>query len=146
MKEEDVLSLSGKVWVSIPRLSSVVPFGYAESPDDPNVLEPVLFELEALEVAKTHRKKGHSWRKLAAWLTATTGRKISDVGLKRRVESDARHRRKATTLANWARRAKDALEKAKAHDEKVGNDTSIYDDALKELIRDVAGMGGRRSG
>jgi hypothetical protein len=145
MKEEDVLSLSGKVWVSIPRLSSVIPFGYAESPTDPHVLEPVIFELEALEVAKTHRKKGHSWRKLAAWLEATTGRHISDVGLKKRVESDARHRRKATTLANWARRAKDALQKAKEHDQKVGNDTSIYDDALRSLIRDVASSPSRRT-
>jgi hypothetical protein len=145
MKEEDVLSLSGKVFVPIPKISRHTPFGYTENPDNPDVLEPVIFELEALEMAKKHRKKGYSWRALAQWLHATTGRYISDVGLQKRVESDARHRRKATTLASWARRAKDALQKAKEHDQKIGNDTSIYDDALRNLIRDVAGIHGRRT-
>ncbi len=145
MKEEDVLSLSGKVWVPIPKISRYIPFGYQENPDNPDVLEPIIFELEALEMAKKHRKKGYSWRVLARWLEATTGRKISDVGLQKRVESDSRHRSKAATLANWARRSKDALEKAKKHDERIGNDTSIYDDALRNLIRDVAGTPGRRT-
>lgn len=145
MREEDVLSLSGQVWVPLPRISRIIPYGYYPSEEDPEILEPNIFELEALEMAKKHRKAGYSWRKVARWLSATTGRHISDVGLQKRVESDARHRRKAQTLANWAKRAKEALEKAKAHDERVGNDTSIYDDALHDLIRDVASQPGRRS-
>jgi hypothetical protein len=145
MKEEDVLSLSGKVFVPLPRISKIVPFGYKISDEDPKLLEPIIFELEALEMAKKHRKAGYSWRKLARWVTATTGRHISDVGLQKRVESDTRHRRKASTLANWAKRAKEALEAAKAHDERAGNDTSIYDDALRDLIRDVSSQPGRRS-
>lgn len=145
MNEEDVLSLSGKVWVPLPRISHIVPFGYKISEEDDRVLEPIIFELEALEMARKYRKNGFSWRKLARWVTATTGRHISDVGLQKRLESDTRHRRKASTLANWANRAKKALEAAKAHDQRIGNDTSIYDDALKDLIRDVASTPGRRS-
>lgn len=144
MREEDVLSLSGKVWVPLPRISKIVPYGYKVSDEDPRMLEPVIFELEALEMVKKHRKAGYSWRKLARWISATTGRTISDVGLQKRIENDTRHRRKASTLANWAKRAKEALEAAKAHDERIGNDTSIYDDALRDLVRDVAAGSGKR--
>lgn len=134
ISEEDALNLSGKAWVPIPRLSRTIPFGYKPSEADPDILNPVIFELEALEKAKEYRKKGYSLVKVSNWLTQVTGRKISHVGLKNRIESDSKRRRKAQTLANWAKRYREALQKAKENDERLGNDTSIYDDAIKDLV------------
>lgn len=135
MTEEDMLSLSGKVWVPIPRISRKIPFGYYVSEEDPEVLIPNIFELEALEMAKKHKKNGFSYVKVAAWLSSVTGRPISHTGLMKRMQSDDRNRRKAETLANWARRTKEAIQKAKELDERLGNDTSVYDHALADLVR-----------
>jgi len=134
MREEEVLNLSGKNWVPLPRLGRIVPYGYKVSETDPNVLEPVLFELEALEVAKEYRRKKYSYAKIAVWLSQVTGRSISAEGFRKRLEIDNKRRGKAQTLANWARKYKEALEKAKEVDERLGNDTSGYDAALREII------------
>ena len=132
--EEDVLSLSGKAWIPLPRISHTIPFGYKVRDDDPEVLDPIIFVLEALERAKEYRAKKYSYVKIAVWLSQVTGRTISAEGLRKRLEVDINRRRKAQTLANWARKYKEALQKAKEIDQRIGNDTSDYDDALKELI------------
>ena len=133
--EEDVLNLSGKAWVPLPRLSRVVPFGYDPSEEDQDVLLPNIFELEALEQAKKYRKKGYSYNKIRNWLVDVTGREISAFGLQKRIDNDSRRRSKAQAIANWARSYKEALQKAKALDERLGNDTGDYDEALRDLYR-----------
>ena len=71
---EDVLTLSGKDWVAVPRIARTVPFGYMVYEDDSEVLQPVILELEALQRAKKYRDQGYSLRVVAAWLEQVTGR------------------------------------------------------------------------
>lgn len=105
--EADVLSLAEGEWVPIPRLSRVIPFGYKIDPEDPNTLLPIPLELEALEQAKKHVKR-FSYRDIANWITAITGRSISHVGLKKRLDIELNRRRKASTIKGWSARLKDA--------------------------------------
>jgi uncharacterized protein YjaG (DUF416 family) len=53
-------------------------------------------ELEALELAKQHLKQ-YSLRDVAQWLTRQTGREISHMGLKKRIQIE-RKRKKAVTI------------------------------------------------
>ena len=64
-------------FLPIPNLkkSNCIPFGYKVSEEDDAVLEPIANELKALEKAKQYVKQ-YSSRKVAAWLTKTTGRSI----------------------------------------------------------------------
>ena len=55
-----------------------------------------MHELEALELAKQHLKQ-YSLRDVAQWLTRQTGREISHMGLKKRIQIE-RKRKKAVTL------------------------------------------------
>ena len=111
--ERDMLSLNDGEWRPIPRISRVIPFGYELDPNDPNVLLPIVLELEALEKAKVH-VKNFSYREVAKWLTGVTGRPISHVGLKKRLEIERTRRDKVKTLKQWATR----LEETKAKIEK----------------------------
>ena len=107
----DALAFEEKVdgkWLPIPRVSRIVPWGYVEDPDDKKRLLPVEFELEALELAKKHLKQ-YSYRAVANWLSAETGRSISHMGLKKRIENERRRNRQASVYANWA----NAIEKAR---------------------------------
>lgn len=90
-------------WTPIPRISRVIPFGYTEDPEDPNLLQPVVLELEALQIAKKHLKI-YSSRKVAEWLSHVTGREISHVGLRKRVAIERSRRTKAQALRNWTKR------------------------------------------
>jgi len=134
MNEEDMLNLSGKAWVPIPRIARTIPFGYYVSEKDPDTLVPNIFELEALEMAKKHRKKGHSFARLAPWLENITGRKISPEGLRKRVESDSRRRRKAQVIAQWARKYKEAIEKVKDFDQRTGESTIDYGELVNDAV------------
>lgn len=98
-------------FVAIPRIARTIPFGYEEHPDDSDMLKPIPRELRALEKAKDYLKQ-YSYREVANWLTTQTGRSISYVGLKKRVESEQSNRRRAATLREWARRYKKAIEEA----------------------------------
>lgn len=129
--EEDILNLSGKEWRPIPRVARVIPFGYEVDPDDKDRLLPIIFQLEALEQAKKHLKNGHSLRTVAAWLTQITGRQISHNGLKKRVDIERRRTTKAATLKKWANAYKEALEKAKREEERLGRDTSETEEAIR---------------
>jgi len=100
-------------WLPIPKLARTVPFGYLQSEDDPEVLIPIPSELNLLEDAKEHLKS-YSSRNVAAWLSAQTGRKISHMGLLKRLESDKQNQTKARSANYWAEK----YAKAKAIAEK----------------------------
>jgi hypothetical protein len=98
-------------WVPIPRISRTIPFGYEVNPDDPDVLLPIDHELDMLEQAQRYLKQ-YSYREVANWLTRNTGRDISHVGLRKRLENERRRKNKAASLRRWADYAKKAIAKA----------------------------------
>jgi hypothetical protein len=124
----DALSFQGKDWKPIPHISRTVPFGYEVDENDPDLLQPIPFELEALVKAK-HYLKQYSYREVAQWLTKTTGRPISHMGLKKRVESENRRRTKAQVLERWAKR----IEETRAKAEKLSNSyLGAHEDGTEE--------------
>ena len=70
--------------IKIKKRAKTVPFGFKES-STPGYLEPVREELYALNQAKDYLKNC-SLRETASWLHRKTGRYISHVGLKKRIE------------------------------------------------------------
>jgi len=64
------------------RKTSTIPFGY-KLDEDKKTLLPVTKELEAYRKAKDYLESC-SYREVATWLTATTGRKISAQGLRKK--------------------------------------------------------------
>lgn len=101
-------------WHVIARVSRQVPFGYRVHPDNDMLLEPIPHELEALELAKRHIKQ-YSYREVAAWLSTQTGRYISHMGLKKRIEVERRRKKVAAIKRKLAKR----LEKTLAEIEKL---------------------------
>ena len=86
-----------KQWHTIARVSlKTVPFGYKINDNNDRLLDPVLDELEALEVAKKHLLQ-YSYREVAQWLSRQTGRSISHTGLKKRIDIE-RKRKKTVTI------------------------------------------------
>ena len=67
----------------IKKRARTIPFGFKQS-QDPNYLEPVREELDALRQAKEYSKTC-SLRETAQWLHRKTGRYISHVGLRKRL-------------------------------------------------------------
>ena len=98
-------------FLPIPRIARTVPFGYEEDPDDPDMLLPIPRELRALEKAKEYLQQ-YSYREVANWLTKQTGRSISHMGLKKRIDSEQSHKRRSATLREWARRYETAISQA----------------------------------
>ena len=98
-------------WVPIPRIARTVPFGYMADPEDKMVLLPVKNELDLLEKAKEYLKQ-YSYREVAHWLSRNTGRYISHVGLRKRLENERRRKNKARSLRRWADYAQAAIAKA----------------------------------
>lgn len=96
-----------KRWERIPRLTRQVPFGYEIDPDDEDWLRPIPKELELLELAKKHLKR-YSYREVSAWLSTQSGRYISHMGLKKRIDVE----RKRKSLAAIKRKLTQRLEKA----------------------------------
>jgi hypothetical protein len=80
-------------------------------PDDPDVLLPIEHELDMLEQAQKYLKQ-YSYREVANWLTRNTGRSISHVGLRKRLENERQRKNKARSLRRWADYAKKAIAKA----------------------------------
>jgi hypothetical protein len=99
------------VWVSIPRVARTIPFGYELDPNDDGILLPIDHELDMLEQAKKYIKQ-YSYREVANWLTTNTGRSISHVGLKKRLDNERQRKNKAGSLRKWADYAKKAIAKA----------------------------------
>ena len=98
-------------WIAIPRISRTIPFGYELDKDDPDILQPVENELDMLEEAKMYLKQ-YSYREVANWLSRNTGRSISHVGLKKRLDNERRRKNKVGSLRRWAEYAKKAIAKA----------------------------------
>jgi len=111
LKDEDQ-----KQWIQIPRIARTVPFGYKINEDDKELLDPIPYELEALELARKYIKQ-YSLRQVANWLTTKTGRQISHIGLRKRLLHERQRKNKARTLKRWSEYAQKAIEKAKAIEE-----------------------------
>jgi len=107
-----------KDWQPIPRVSRVVPFGYKVDPENDKRLLPIVFELEALEKAREYVKR-FPYRAVAEWLTNITGRKLSFVGLKKRLDVEHTRRKRAAALKHWAKRYKEAEETANQIEEET---------------------------
>ena len=103
-------------WIPIPRIARTIPFGYKKSDEDPDILEPIQNELDLLEKARSHVNQ-YSYREVANWLSANTGRYISHVGLKKRLENERQRKNQAASLRKWAEYAETAIAKAKALEE-----------------------------
>ena len=73
--------------IKIKKRARVVPFGFKQS-SDPDYIEPIKEELDALSQAKEYSKTC-SLRETAQWLHRKTGRYISHVGLKKRLERNS---------------------------------------------------------
>ena len=73
--------------IKIKKRARVVPFGFKQS-SDPDYIEPIKEELDALKQAKEYSKTC-SLRETASWLHRKTGRYISHVGLKKRFERNS---------------------------------------------------------
>ena len=99
------------VWVPIPRVARTIPYGYELDPEDSRILLPIDYELDMLEQAKKYIKQ-YSYREVANWLTRNTGRSISHVGLKKRLDNERQRKNKAGSLRRWADYAKKAIAKA----------------------------------
>ena len=111
LKDEDE-----KEWVQLPRIASTIPFGYVINKEDSELLDPVPYELEALELARKHVKQ-FSYREVANWLTTNTGRDISHVGLRKRLMHEQQRKNKARTLRKWSEYAQKEIQKAKTIEE-----------------------------
>lgn len=127
-----------KEWAIVPRVSRIVPFGYRPDPEDPDLLLPNVLELEALERAKKHIKRGYSYRETATWLGEVTGRTITHTGLKKRIENDRSRVNRLEALKLAAKRIEEQIRKTeKANDlreasRREGNkpDSDLNGDAL----------------
>jgi hypothetical protein len=111
LKDEDQ-----KEWIQIPRIARTVPFGYKINEEDKELLDPIPYELEAIELARKYIKQ-YSLRQVANWLTTKTGRQISHIGLRKRLLHERQRKNKARTLKRWSEYAQKAIEKAKAIEE-----------------------------
>ena len=100
-------------YVKIPRIARTIPFGYEED-EDTDLLNPIPRELRALEQAKKYLKQ-YSYREVANWLTKETGRYISHVGLKKRIQVERKRKKSVTIKRELTRR----LEKTIKEIEKI---------------------------
>ena len=98
-------------WVQIPRIARTVPFGYKQSEEDPDILDPIKIELDLLEKARKYVNQ-YSYREVANWLSANSGRYISHVGLRKRLSNERQRKNQARSLRKWAEYAEKAIAKA----------------------------------
>ncbi len=107
-------------WLPIPKISRTIPFGYVEDPEDSNILRPIKSELDALEKAKKYLKQ-YSYREVSNWLSSQTGRYISHVGLRKRVQDERRRKKTASVKRQYAKRYEEAIKAAeKIEKERIG--------------------------
>jgi len=103
-------------WVQIPRIARTVPFGYKLNEEDPDILDPIPTELDLLEKARQHVNQ-YSYREVANWLVANSGRTISHVGLRKRLQNERQRKNQVASIRKWAEYAEKAIAKAKALEE-----------------------------
>ena len=117
-----------KEWHVVARVTErQIPFGYRVHPDNDRLLEPIPAELEALEVAKRHLKQ-YSYREVAIWLSKTTGRYISHMGLHKRIKIEQKRKKSATIKRKLARRLEETLSQIKKLEEGRIGSYSIPED------------------
>ena len=97
-------------WLEIPRISRTIPFGYREHKTDDKLLVPIIEELEALDLAEEYLHE-YSYREVARWLSDRTGREISYVGLRKRIQIEKQRKSKAATYKIWLKKYESALQK-----------------------------------
>ena len=115
-------------WHVIARVSNrQVPFGYIVHPDNDRLLLPVIEELEALELAKRHLKQ-YSYREVALWLSKTTGRYISHMGLHKRIKIEQKRKKSAAIKRKLAKRLEETLSQIKKLEEGRVGSYSISED------------------
>ena len=102
--------------MQIPRIARTVPFGYKQSEEDPDILDPIKVELDLLEKARKYVNQ-YSYREVANWLTANSGRYISHVGLRKRLQHERQRKNTAKSLRKWAEYAETAIAKAQEIEE-----------------------------
>ena len=100
-------------WIEIPRIARTIPFGYEQDDEDPDILQPIPIQLDLLEKARSHVNQ-YSYREVANWLSTQTGRYISHVGLRKRLQDERRRKNQAASLRQWAEYAEKAIAKAEA--------------------------------
>tara|TARA_R100001129_G_scaffold53191_1_gene36574 strand:- start:334 stop:741 length:408 start_codon:yes stop_codon:yes gene_type:complete len=98
-------------WTPIPRIARTIPFGYKINKDDSNILDPIPLELDLIEKARKYVNQ-YSYREVANWITKNSGRYISHVGLRKRLENERQRKNKAKGLRQWADYAEKAIAKA----------------------------------
>ena len=110
-------------WVQIPRIARTVPFGYKQNEEDPDILDPIPTELDLLEKARQHVNQ-YSYREVANWLVTNSGRTISHVGLRKRLQNERQRKNQVASIRKWAEYAEKAIAKAKAlEEERTGSKT-----------------------
>ena len=118
-------------WVSIPKISRTIPFGYELDKEDSGILNPIPDQLDKLEIAKRYLKQ-YSYREVSQWLTRNTNRYISHVGLRKRLENEKRRNNQAASLRRWADYAKEAIAKAeKIESQRVGSKESYSEEEAR---------------
>ena len=103
-------------WVQIPRIARTVPFGYKQNEEDPDILDPIPTELDLLEKARAYTNQ-YSYREVANWLSTNSGRYISHVGLRKRLQHERQRKNQAASLRKWAEYAEKAIAKAQKIEE-----------------------------
>ena len=109
-----------KQWHVIARVTRTIPFGYKVDPNNDKLLQPIIPELEALELAKNHILQ-YTYKEVALWLTKQTGRYISGKGLKKRVDIERKRKKAATIKRKLAKRLQETLQEIKnLEEERIG--------------------------
>lgn len=103
-------------WFPIVRVGRQVPFGYEQDENDRDILQPIPYELDLLETAKTYLKE-YSFRMVAQWLSKESGRYISHNGLYKRVNIEQKRRNAAKTYRIYEKLAEEAAQKARRLEE-----------------------------
>ena len=116
--------INQKAWSRIPRVARTTPFGYEVDEQDDNFLLPIDDELELLEKAKQHLQQ-YSYREVANWLSKESGRYISHVGLKKRIDIERKRKKAATIKRKLAARLEKTIQEIeKLEQEKTGTHTT----------------------
>ena len=113
-----------KQWSRIPRVARTTPFGYKVDETDNDFLIPIEAELELLEKAKQHLQQ-YSYREVANWLSKESGRYISHVGLKKRIQVERKRKKAATIKRKLASRLEKTIQEIqKLEQETTGSSTT----------------------
>lgn len=82
-------------------LARSAPWGYKEDPDDKSHWLPIPEQLDCLLEAKKFYSRGCSYRDIADWLSAKTGRPISHMGLFKRWKQEKHLNQSRAAKERW---------------------------------------------